>query len=229
MVLQVSLNKREIRDVEAVRDMDAAVLRKMASAIVRLDPPPLKLDSLLEVVRNAEGASIELTDAVIRLTLSLYRRVRQAGCDVAEVMGGVHAAIQRDLNWSGELLTRWRNAESCIQELLNAPAIRLVSLSIDLSYAHANLLRSSRILTDIRPVYNAEATAIEAAVVSHTLRLRYDSLDGLHEISIAIDECDVRNLAKQCERATVKSRTARQLMSDKAEVPTIISGGTDGA
>lgn len=59
--------------------------------------------------------------------------------------------------------------------------------------------------------------------------LRYDSIDGNHQLSIAMDELDVRELAKECERALRKATTARHLMKDKVNVPTIISGEQEDA
>ncbi len=100
----------------------------------------------------------------------------------------------------------------------------MASTAIELSYDYANLLRRTKILTDIRPLFNESADEIEAAVVSYTLRLRYDSADGEHELSIALDESDIKTLAAQCERALMKSATARSLMTDTCGVSVTVSG-----
>ena len=103
------------------------------------------------------------------------------------------------------------------------------STTLDLMYEYENLLQSARVVTDIRPVFSQDATWIEGSVVSHTLRLRYDSTEGDHSISIAVDESDIRELERQCRRALLKAQTARTLMVEQAKVPTVISGDGSNA
>jgi hypothetical protein len=63
----------------------------------------------------------------------------------------------------------------------------------------------------------------------HTLRLRYDSTEGDHSISVAMDEADVQELKRQCERSLLKAQTARDLMKEKTQLPIVISGDGDHA
>jgi hypothetical protein len=107
--------------------------------------------------------------------------------------------------------------------------VSLAAKAIELSYDYANLLRRTRILTDIRPLYNDSADCIEAAVVSYTLRLRYDTADGEHELSIALDEADLRTLMAQCERAMTKAKTARDVLAGRCNISIAISGETSDA
>ena len=121
-------------------------------------------------------------------------------------------------------MTRWHDAEPLFTELLLSPAVRVVASILDLTYEYENLLQVARVITDVRPVFSDDAKNVEAAVVSHTLRIRYDSTEGNHSISIAMDENDIRDLENQCKRAIQKAQTARGLMADQAKVPTIIAG-----
>jgi hypothetical protein len=73
-------------------------------------------------------------------------------------------------------------------------------------------------------VFSRDAAKIEGAVVSSTLYLRFENIEGGRELSIAMDESDVKELMKQCERALRKASTARNLMDSVAKVPTIITG-----
>jgi len=104
--------------------------------------------------------------------------------------------------------------------LLKCRPVRLAATAIELSYDYANLVRNVRILSDIRPLYDEEAEKIEGAVISHTMRLHYDSADGEHELSLAMDEKDISNLMEQCKRALKKSQTAKA----SVHFPSIISG-----
>jgi hypothetical protein len=118
---------------------------------------------------------------------------------------------------------------SAFRDVLDSKLIRMSATANELSYDYANLTRHIRILSDIRPLFNEHAESIEGAVISHTLRLQYDSADGEHELSLALDEEDIAKLMRQCERALKKSSAARKLMEEKAGVPTILPGQDAGA
>ena len=108
-------------------------------------------------------------------------------------------------------------------DLLANPRFNYLAKALELRYDYANLLESSRMITDLRPVYNEDANQIEGVVVSFTLRLEFIDIDGRHGMSIALDESDVRTLLWECERAIQKARTAKARM-DQAQISASISG-----
>ena len=108
-------------------------------------------------------------------------------------------------------------------------AFRIVANALNLSYDYANLYLRARIITDIRPLFSKDAESIEGAVISYTLRLSIRSANGQNELSMAMDEADVLDLAQQCDRAFKKAHTARKIMKMQAEIPTVITGETHDA
>ena len=118
---------------------------------------------------------------------------------------------------------------AAFQSVLDCKLIRMSATANELSYDYANLVRNIRILSDIRPLYDEHADVIEGAVISHTMRLHYDSADGEHELSLALDEGDIAKLIQQCERSLKKSVAAKKLMEEKARISTILSGQDAGA
>ena len=85
-------------------------------------------------------------------------------------------------------------------------------------------MKIARIITDIRPIFNDDATDIDASVISYTLRLNYDNPEGNHSLSIAMDESDIEELIQQCNRAFSKAQLSKDRMRNTAGIPTIISG-----
>lgn len=102
--------------------------------------------------------------------------------------------------------------------------MRLAAAAVDLAYDYTNLLRRTRILTDVRPIFDWDGEVIEGAVVSFTLRIRYDNAQGEHEISIAMDALDVDALWDQCRRARKKALAARQLITETCNRPATVFG-----
>ena len=64
-------------------------------------------------------------------------------------------------------------------------------------------------------------------MVSYTLRLYYNSSDGEHELSIALDESDIMALGSQCERAIKKAQTAQSLVAEQCNIPVTVAGDTN--
>jgi hypothetical protein len=224
---QLQLGTHQIRDFGVIREIDEGRLKEVVKKTSGISPLPLKPATLLSVVTKAFEGDKAKAEAVVRQCLSLNGLMRQTGIDADSVIEGVRLGLAADSNWSIEERSKWETLEPTFRDLLAIDAFRIVAKSIELSYDYANLYRRGRILTDIRPLYTNDATEIVGAVVSYTLRLRYDNDEGDRDLSLAMDESDIRQLQEQCNRALNKAKTARALMEDKAKVQTIITGEKD--
>ena len=179
-------------------------------------------DLQLHPVRLIESAKVVFDDdsvaeLVLSQAVSLYGLIRKSTLKPSQVVSGISEALAAHEEFNDE---KWQLVAPAFEELLSSKQVRLAATAIELTYDYANLVRSARILTDIRPLYDEDANNVEAAVVSHTLRLHFDSSDGTHELSLALDLNDIRDLMSQCERAIKKSEKAKDTLS----VPTVISG-----
>jgi len=81
-----------------------------------------------------------------------------------------------------------------------------------LQYAYEHLLRSARILTDVRPVYDDDADEILGGVVTHSLVIEYTEGGRHHHSYFALDTQDVGRLKQQCERAERKAATTEAML-----------------
>jgi len=228
---QLRLHSSQVADLAEIRDTPLPTLAAITERLRNAATRPIRPKELhREVVEVLGPNKSDAANKLMRPLLALQAIIRQRRLQPDEAIEAVRLALQAtDPPWEREQLDRWGQVEPAFKQLLTSPAVRLVSITLDLMYEHENLLQSVRVVTDIRPVYTEDADRIEGSVVSHTLRLRYDSTEGDHSISIAMDEADIRELERQCKRALLKAQTARALMTDKAEVPTIISGDESNA
>ena len=95
------------------------------------------------------------------------------------------------------------------RDILASRAIRTTVKSLELLYDYANLVQSSNVITDLRPVFDDEADHAIGAIVSFTLRLSYQNGNTTHSLSLAMDAEDVRRLQEQCKRALKKAESAQ--------------------
>lgn len=224
MVAQIHLEQQQIRDLATLRDLGTKAIASVVEHVEQLSPPPLKPAELFAAVKQHFGGNARDSETLVRQALSLNGLMRQTRMDVQTVLASIRSGIDRQAEWSPDEIKKWEEVEPEFAKLLSANAFRIVAAAIELSYDYANLYRKGKILTDIRPLFTTSGDNIEGAVISFTLRLRYDSVDGDHELSIAMDESDVRELSAACERALKKGRTARACMEQAASIPTIVTG-----
>jgi hypothetical protein len=230
MPIQFQLQPNQIADLRAIRDIDPNSLTAVVSALQQPLPKTLEPSELKRVI-SSHLPNEAAAEALLRQSLAFSGLMRQRKLETDAILEALRAAIQaRRDRWTEQELAAWSKVEPCFKAIIGLPIIYRVSKVLDLSYDYANLWQSARILTDVRPVFSRDADQIDGAVISFTMRLRYDSLDGDHSLSLAMNESDVQALRDKCDRALMKARTAKAFMSEKSEgVPTIISGESDNA
>ena len=229
MAIPLRLDPTQVADFRLICELGQNDLRRVLEKLRQLKLTPGRPDKLFNAVATALNENKAAAEAVVRQALILYGSVRLGGAEVAQLQEGIREALQATPDWSDQDRAKWQRIEATFGELLSLPIVHLTAGAIDLSYEYANLCRGARILTDIRPIFDAQGTAISGAVVSQTLRLQFENVDGWHELYIAMDESDIGELARQCERALRKAQIAKDMMDHGAKVPTMISGEDAGA
>ncbi len=143
-------------------------------------------------------------------TLSLAARSLQLGIDTLD--------YDRDtfIDEVADLFEESTEALHDIQarERFTGRLLRLLSISSLLLKGKAASLLSegqrfgitSRIITDIRPVFNADFqnVALSGAIIVHTLKLEYFESSVRKTFFIQLEPSDVTNLKVACERAEMK-------------------------
>ena len=225
----LSFDESQLGDFKLVLELDNEQLQAVCACLRKLDAVPVRPEVLFHAVTRVLPKRHDIADSFVRQLMGLNGWVRQAGVKLEEVLEITRESLKANFDWAERDVGKWQKIEPVLREILSLPIVRLAAAAIDLSYEYTNLWMGARILTDIRPIFSQDATAVEGSVVSHAFRLRYSSVEGRHELNVAMDESDILHLAEQCERALQKAKTARALMIDKAKIPTAISGESDGA
>ncbi len=222
MAAQIRLTRAQVTDLTALRDLNLEVWNALVRKVDGLPPHPMLPQELREILSAA--ARSEVVDILLRQTLSLIGMMLQINLTTDEIFAALNTALQEaPTRWDEAALKEWAEREPLFRRILGAEAVIGTAKAVDLSYDHAQLLRRARLLTDIRPIFNREATSITGAVISHTLRLRYDDLDGEHSMSLALDRSDVEHLLAECKRALLKCDVALQFVK-KTGLPPLVPG-----
>ncbi len=126
-----------------------------------------------------------------------------------------------------ELAEKWKTYNSILKEVLDeGSALGILDKAIGILYEHQNVLKDARLLTDLRPVYDREATEILRMVVTHQLVLNYSDGSSDKKISLTVDSSDLDILENQCRRAREKAKVALKSMQGLGWT-TYIAGESD--
>lgn len=220
MPVSIKPSPEQLQQLLRCAKIDGEKLADLVIHLGSLTDPPLVPDRLL----NEFKTQLDDEDAELLLSqvLSLSMLVRASESKSVDVMKALRNAID-----TPEQQAEWDAFAGSFQSLIDSTPIRLVTKAMELSYDFANLLRKVRILTDLRPLYDEEGENVEGAVVTHTLRVAYSNENGRHELSLALDLQDVKNLHKQCSRAITKATTIRDEFVQSTKKPCLISGESE--
>lgn len=218
------LSKSQIEDIAAVCIFGPERLPHIARALGSL-PLTIKRSVIRGVI--ADEVSDEEARALERLLFGLATANRRGVGPIGEILDGVRQSLANQ-NWERDALDRWDHCRPLLEQLLRLPTVLATAKALDLSYDFARLAMATRILTDIRPVFDEEngtKTDIIGTTITQTLRIDYTSPIGNRQtISFALDLDDIRRLRSACEEAIAKAEKARQLIEDGCQKPTTMSG-----
>ena len=144
---------------------------------------------------------------------SLQRNLKVDNKRLVEIIGK-SLTLQADEEWKTRYLKEWQETSETLSTALDSLAddhpLLISGKAHTLAYAHDHLLMASRVITDVRPVFDAAGERILETVITHTLAISYmDSGETRRAISFALDQRDVNELRKQCERAERKAKVVK--------------------
>jgi hypothetical protein len=98
--------------------------------------------------------------------------------------------------------------ENTFKRILNVHPLSMIAKAKDLLYEYENTFCDARIVTDIRPVFDADIQVPPTEmVITHTLKLEYHHAGKHTEVHIAVDKNDMEILMGVLLRAQDKSAT----------------------
>jgi len=91
-------------------------------------------------------------------------------------------------------------------------AVGLSTKAQDLLNDQHRVFYTAKILTDVRPVFNASGDSIDAAIVIHNLRIHYGQCNDHKDFYVSMDTSDIQSLREALDRADEKARCLQELL-----------------
>lgn len=187
---------------------------KLLEALSRAEPC-LSRQELVNALASDGGLPKRQVDAVVTVVVSLFLTLERSEGSKSELAGDAATALF-ELADDREQVAFEDLAElsDFLRELLafDQP-IGITAKANEVLTSHQRPLLSSRIFSDVRPVFSSDDSPEPiAAVAVHTLRLRVLPRSGEEEIFVALDSADLRQLQRTVDRAIEKDRQIQALV-----------------
>lgn len=205
----------EFKDgVEALRRLQSSQVDELIGSLRRA---PAKFyredlaDGLRDVVKTIAGDDVE---SITQLLASLEYVRANADAPMDQFISDLAVAFERD-----HLPTTTVDGASMldrVRQLLEVPSIAIPAKARTLLLEGRTLCRA-RLLTDIRPVFDAaEAPSRpEAALIVHNLRITYHdgNTKDTKDFIVSLDSNDLTELQNILERAKAKERSLESMLA----------------
>jgi hypothetical protein len=208
---QLRLSETQLSDLRLIAELSEEQLRSALNRLTELASVPMSQEEVRRTFSEALPDHSQLVEPLVRQVLALAGLQYRSDISHHELVVALHASLVGKLQ--PELMEAWNRVEQVFAELLQADSIRTVVKSLELSYDYANLIQSTNIVTDIRPIFDDAAEEVIGSVVSFTLRLSYQNGNNAQSLSLAFDGKDVEKLRDQCIRAMKKAETTKRHFS----------------
>ncbi len=181
---------------------------KFASVLAVAESGELRRSDLVTAVVDTLGEESERASLLLDALLgaSTVKQTREApSADIAEAI-----AAEPGLKLDAETASR---VAARLATLLDLPSLELIARATRLFAEDDQTFCRSRTLSDLRPVFDpaTEPPAVAAAVIRHSLKVRYHVEDGIEAFHVSIDEKGLLELRGTIDRALAKGQALRDL------------------
>jgi hypothetical protein len=172
----------------------------------------LQLDGVVKQLASELGKPAEVLEGLLSNLLIPLNFLRQRlGLPPERFVEAVSRSIERDPpeEWTLEDRERWRAVAPHLHLLVEPDTfLALTGKAVDLTMNRSANLRHLQILSELRPVYDDEATDLRALVLTNTLVLRYEQGGRDQRLHLNLDTGSLRLITEELDRARKKNRLA---------------------
>lgn len=223
MARTLSVPKRYESGLAKIRDLDEQSIEELLAALRNL-PSTYNEGSLssaaAEMVDTIAASDVK---EIVPALLSLYSYQDYSQLTASDVAKGIAQGMEEGRSELLRLPSEDRASfEERLTQLLSVSPLSVTVRAGMLSLENEHTVQETRVLTDIRPVFdpNTSEADLTGAVIAHTLKISYRGDNSTKDFFVTFDAEDISQLIKQLEWA--RSKAARlKLALETAEVPYI--------
>jgi hypothetical protein len=177
--------------------------------------PQQDIEDLAEIAAEKSGVSPETALTVVNVAMSLngYLRASEKSSQETVDEAGSFLSNSKFQNWEGKYASEWEKKKEILVGLISSShAIETMTKTRDILYDFQSIYLDVSVLTDIRQVFNKDATQIEGGLILHTISLDYIENRESKQIHITMSSADIENFISKLQRALKKSEVSTAML-----------------
>lgn len=222
-IATLRISDQSERELEKICEIPPDNLKKVIANLGAVDRPIISPKALRVAIGSTVGDDAGI---LVKHLVSLVLLYVKDNREISDIVDALRLTLSK--KWGGEddeRMKKWLSIEPDFKMLMTNEHVIIAAKSFELAGDFENSLHSTRIISDIRPVFNQERTAIIGEILCSGLRLDYynGSYDR-NSISIAMSEEDIKHLSEECVKAINKIEVEKKVVKDTMNIETYVSG-----
>lgn len=210
--MALEIPKEDTGSLAIIRDLPSASIEKFIAALTSAAPISNPEEMAEHLTKRVPSIPVAKLTRVVETLYTLYY--------IRELSGVAHSRFIEDLTESVRRSPHLQvpqkdlpKLRSMLEKLMGVETLRTVAKGARLQRDGERLYCESKILSDIRPVFAADAAAPPVgAVLTHTLKLAYHEGGDHKEFHIILDSEDLIAISEVILRAQKKEKGLRDLL-----------------
>ena len=227
MVRALRITAQQAAELKEIFALGLNVLAKINDELSRESQTIVRSDDLTNIfARHCSRASAATLSSQL---LGLATFARNTNQSASHVLESLQAGLKR-LNLSEEELSALEAAKSQFTALLANKHIFFSAKALELSVDHENILISTSIVTDSRPIFDEKHQKVVAVIIANDLRLTFGRYDSQEQVYVNLGRKELVALKERCDRALAKIDLLQKHFEDQGisvYVPGIESDNPD--
>lgn len=209
----IQVPQHQLPGIKQFLDEPLQTLQTLVSCIVSSEPST-DIENLAEYCQSTSGVDSGIAEEVITLAINLNRIKRALNKTSDEVIKAIPISLHGHQFWNNELALKWVEREALLQQLLTPDGtIEVMAKIRELHQECQTILLEAKVMTDLRYVYNGDASKIVGGLVLNTLGI--DVMEGHNQVQqmhVLLSDNEIEELIDHLQRAQKKSLLAKEML-----------------
>jgi hypothetical protein len=210
--MALEIPKEDAGSITAIKALPPTTLEKFIAALAEAPVISNPRAMAEHVAKKIPSVPADKLVSLIETLYAMYQIRELSGVSHARFLTDLTEAILKhpELRIPPKELPKLR---SLLERLLDIGTLNTIAKAARLQRDGERLYCSSKVLSDIRPVFGSDPSERpRGAVLTHTLKIGYHEGSGHTEFHVVLDSTDLGELANVIRRAELKDKTLRGLL-----------------
>lgn len=215
--MPLTIPKRDSAGIARIIGLSGESVELLVKALISA-PSLANSDTMVKYIfSDIPSISVEELTNIINTLYSIYRVREFSGVSPSrfldDLVEGISSSTHAELSINN---IDFDEVKKRFGKLLSIDTLKVIAKAARLQADGERFYCSSKILSDIRPVFDDEDPSARpfGAVITHTLKIVHHVGKNLEEFHVILDSHELDLLMKIIMRASIKDKTLRALMED---------------